>query len=217
MRISFRWRQEKLDKKVSFTQHGYSMGILCVSSQKLLKKAQEEWIAKLSYKHVSQLRNLSIKNEKSDVWKIDLHGLACFWSCARLEGAFLKDFDGVAIDGVNEEGSGQDVCEDPNLLAIDGNFPEGLMLFRSSKLGKQYWKLTWSKEGETAESAWAHVYGFCSKERDCGGYRVILRNMSAKPTAASVYFSLDGVNYIYQKGVDAGLKLALRHGCSKLE
>ncbi|MCL7049912.1 hypothetical protein MKW94_014620, partial [Papaver nudicaule] len=91
-------------------------------------------------------------------------------------------------------------------------------LFKSIRdsLSRQDWKRSCPKEGETAESAWVNVYGFYDEDRIYGGYGVIVRNMSAKPIAASVHFSVEGVNYVYQvlKGLDAGLQLASKHGCS---
>ncbi|XP_026394698.1 uncharacterized protein LOC113289604 [Papaver somniferum] len=102
------------------------------------------------------------------------------------------------------------------LLDIYCDHREGVNLFKSSKPSKQEWKASWPTEGETAKFAWVHVYGFYDAETNQGGYGVIMRNMAAKPIAASTYFSLYGVTHLYQvlKGLDAGLKLALKHGCS---
>ncbi|KAI3890458.1 hypothetical protein MKX03_025000 [Papaver bracteatum] len=120
-----------------------------------------------------------------------------------------SDDDENAASIVGEE-------NDVRLLDIYCDFQEGVDLFKSSKPSKQEWKASCPTEGETATSAWVHVYGFYDAETGVGGYGVIVRNMAAKPIAASVYFSLYGLTYLYQvlKGLDAGLKLALKHGCS---
>ncbi|KAI3937623.1 hypothetical protein MKW92_021894 [Papaver armeniacum] len=101
-------------------------------------------------------------------------------------------------------------------LGLYSYFTKGAALFKSSKPSEQNWKRDWREEDETSESAWVNVYGFYDEDTNSGGYGVIVRNMSAKPIAASVSFSRDGVTYLYQvlKGLDAGLKLALKHGCS---
>ncbi|KAI3892824.1 hypothetical protein MKW92_036901 [Papaver armeniacum] len=67
------------------------------------------------------------------------------------------------------------------------------------------------------ESAGINVYGFYRKRTGCGGYAVLLRNLSAQPIAAIDKVSVDGKSHIFQvfAGLAAGVRLAARHGCSR--
>ncbi|MCL7031631.1 hypothetical protein MKW94_011390 [Papaver nudicaule] len=78
---------------------------------------------------------------------------------------------------------------------------------------KDIWMKTWPKQSEKAS---VNVYGYFHEKLQFGGHAVIVRDMSAKPIAASAQFSRFGQSYIDHvlMGIEDGLKLASEHGCS---
>ncbi|MCL7041391.1 hypothetical protein MKW94_029015 [Papaver nudicaule] len=88
-----------------------------------------------------------------------------------------------------------------------------------SKPTAESWILSWplEEEAKTTESVWVNVHSYYGKGTGCGGYAVLLRNLSAQPIASTACFSLDGKSYFSQvlDGLIAGLRLASKHGCSK--
>ncbi|MCL7041490.1 hypothetical protein MKW94_002029 [Papaver nudicaule] len=89
---------------------------------------------------------------------------------------------------------------------VDGKYVGTLERFLSSKPTEDSWKMPWPKQFSAAESVCVNVYSYFKKESGCGGYALLLRNMSAQPLAASAKFSPDGKSYLYH--------LASKHGFS---
>ncbi|KAI3833127.1 hypothetical protein MKX03_019068 [Papaver bracteatum] len=78
---------------------------------------------------------------------------------------------------------------------------------------KRNWMRTWPT---TSKQAVVSVYCFFNQFEGFGGYAVIVRNMSLTPVAASVKFTRYALTYLHEvlMGLEAGLDLALKHGCS---
>ncbi|KAI3945464.1 hypothetical protein MKW92_048793 [Papaver armeniacum] len=95
----------------------------------------------------------------------------------------------------------------------DSELAEGVDALKLSMPPKDIWKKTWPKESKTIL---VHVYGYYNKEKGFGGHAVIVRDMSAMPIAASANFTRYGLSYLHHvlKGLEDGLNLASKHGCS---
>ncbi|XP_026438812.1 uncharacterized protein LOC113337319 [Papaver somniferum] len=95
----------------------------------------------------------------------------------------------------------------------DSELAEGVDALKLSMPPKDIWKKTWPKE---SKNILVHVYGYYNKEKGFGGHTVIVRDMSAMPIAASANFTRYGLSYLHHvlKGLEDGLNLARKHGCS---
>ncbi|MCL7025749.1 hypothetical protein MKW94_022728 [Papaver nudicaule] len=100
----------------------------------------------------------------------------------------------------------------------DDAYDKAMKAFKTNKPTKEDWIKTWPEGRKEAESAWVNVYSHFEGQGElgCGGYAVIVRNMSAQPIAASANFSKRGKSYFFHvlDGIQAGLRLASEHGCS---
>ncbi|KAI3907540.1 hypothetical protein MKW98_016184 [Papaver atlanticum] len=96
---------------------------------------------------------------------------------------------------------------------FDSELAEGVDALKLSMPPKDIWKKTWPKE---SKNILVHVYGYYDKEKGFGGHAVIVRDMSAMPIAASANFTRHGLSYLHHvlKGLEDGLNLASKHGCS---
>ncbi|KAI3907635.1 hypothetical protein MKW98_016279, partial [Papaver atlanticum] len=95
----------------------------------------------------------------------------------------------------------------------DSELAEGVDALKLSMPPKDIWKTTWPKK---SDNILVNVYGYYKKEKRFGGHAVIVRDMSAVPIAASANFTRYGISYLQHvlEGLEDGLDLALKHGCS---
>ncbi|KAI3917425.1 hypothetical protein MKW92_010619 [Papaver armeniacum] len=95
----------------------------------------------------------------------------------------------------------------------DSELAEGVDALKLSMPPKDIWKTTWPKK---SDNILVNVYGYYKKEKRFGGHAVIVRDMSAVPIAASANFTRYGISYLQHvlEGLEDGLNLALKHGCS---
>ncbi|XP_026411551.1 uncharacterized protein LOC113306861 isoform X2 [Papaver somniferum] len=75
-----------------------------------------------------------------------------------------------------------------------------------------------SVAGRREPFTWIHVYAYFNKKKRYGGYGVIVHNDLGVPITASARFSKDGCSFYHQvfEGINAGVKLAGKLGCSHL-